>query len=123
MRASPPGLNGAIFWRSKRITLGVSVSPGPTLCVKPGPAHTPVKSGLPEASRGIAVRCCAETGNEDTRRNRHAVNTIEHALISDLHSLLGNGVFRSGREHFFPIFGEQHSTTGGVEGSVLSAES
>src|SRR5262245_27691043 len=70
MKASPPGLNGLIFAVSYVVTRGVSVSPGPSRWVNPGPAHTPVKFGRPSGVRGI-VCPCRSAGMKARIANRH----------------------------------------------------
>src|SRR5687767_7309136 len=47
----PPGFSGAIFASVYRRTVAVSVSF--PVCANPGPAQTPLKSGLPSAARGM----------------------------------------------------------------------
>src|SRR5579872_5129417 len=65
--ASAPGRKGAILLRSKLVTRGVSVSPGPTLCVNAGPAQTPENFGLPSGMRGIPRADCPAAGGISAR--------------------------------------------------------
>src|SRR5262249_8593524 len=52
----PRGVKGAILPASKPRMMGDSVSRGPISWLKPGPAQTPVKSGLPSLVRGMDLR-------------------------------------------------------------------
>src|SRR5437667_5183492 len=99
---SAPGLSGEKFFGSYARTLGVSVSRGPTACVKPGPAHTPVKFGLPSGARGTfaAAGACAcarpegaaptnIAGMTTTEINRF--NMGESPRLRFRHAVLGRG--------------------------------
>ena len=116
-KASPPGLYGAKFLGSYPVTLGVSVSLGPTTWEKPGPAQTPVKFGLPSAARGILAwpfaACCSA-------HRRTIVVTIKDAHRLDI-LLLGSVSLGRRREHLVSI-SERDLVAGCVGRAVFGQE-
>src|ERR1700722_3492047 len=70
---SAPGSRGDIRLGSKFVTTGVSVSLGPTLCAKAGPAHTPAKLGLPWGIRGMLPAGALVWATSITAEKAHAI--------------------------------------------------
>src|SRR5580765_404356 len=106
---SPPGLTGVKFFGSYALTFGVSVSPGPTTCAKPGPAHTPVKFGLPSGARGTleAAGVCARAGPNGAAPMKTAAmartEMVRFHMGESLWPLLGHAVLGGGGEHLASI--------------------
>src|ERR1043165_821634 len=95
-------------------SLTVALSVSLPVCLKPGPAHTPVKSGLPSEARGMLSGCACEQPTQ--RATTAASNPMRMALSS-----VGSGILGRCGEDAAAI-GKRHLTARGVVRSVARLE-